>query len=85
MKSKIVALSAAALAFGALSACVHSTKEYESNPIQVQTSRGVVTCQLYRLDIVEWDRSTDRPARMGIEEADQYCIKAGQMIKAGEV
>lgn len=63
----------------ALSACIPSPEELETTPVQVQTPKGVVTCQLYRQDRVSWDRAIDFPAtKMSVPEADAYCRQEGQ-------
>ncbi len=66
----------------AVSACVPSPKELESTPVKVNTPKGVVTCQLYRLDRVIWDRAIDFPAtKMSVPEADAYCRQEGERLK----
>lgn len=62
----------------ALSACIPSPEDLETTPVQVQTPKGVVTCQLYRHDRVTWDRAIDFPAtRMSVADADAYCRQEG--------
>ncbi|WP_170348736.1 MULTISPECIES: hypothetical protein [Ruegeria] len=62
-----------------LAACIPSPEDLETDPVQVQTSKGVVTCQLYRPDRVIWDRAIDYPAtKMSVAEADGYCRQEGQ-------
>ncbi len=62
-----------------LSGCIPSPEDVESAPVKVQTPKGEVTCQLYRLDRVIWDRATDFPAdKMSVPEADAYCKQEGQ-------
>ncbi len=78
MKKYVAALSIPALV--ALSAC-SNPEHYETDPVQVQTSRGIVTCQIYLTSMVVWDRSIDRPSNMGVKEADEYCRRAGYEIK----
>ena len=60
-----------------LSACVGDPTFYETAPVQVRTSKGVVTCQLYQRDIVKWDRAIDRPENMKVKEADAICLAEG--------
>ncbi|KIC37622.1 hypothetical protein [Leisingera sp. ANG-M7] len=73
-------------AFGtiaALSGCV-SPEQFETTPVQLQTSKGVVTCQLYTKDRVLWDRSIDRPTSMPVQEADEICKREGyRQMKEG--
>ncbi|WP_171207471.1 MULTISPECIES: hypothetical protein [unclassified Ruegeria] len=65
-----------------IAACVPSPSDFETTPVQVSTSKGVVTCQLYRLDRVDWDRAIDFPAtKMTVPEADQICRDEGLRIK----
>ncbi len=62
-----------------LAGCIPSPEDLESTPVKVQTSQGVVTCQLYRPDRVIWDRAIDFPAdKMSVPEADAYCKQEGQ-------
>ena len=60
-----------------LSACI-SPEAYESDPVEVDTPAGVVTCQLYTKDLVIWDRAIDRPENMTVEIADAICVNEGQ-------
>lgn len=69
-------------AAAALSGCV-SPEQFETTPVQLQTSKGIVTCQLYTKDRVLWDRSIDRPAAMSVQEADAICKQEGQRQKDG--
>nr|WP_321252949.1 hypothetical protein [uncultured Ruegeria sp.] len=63
----------------AITACVPSPESLETTPVQVQTPKGVVTCQLYTLNRVIWDRAIDYPAtKMSVAEADAYCRQEGQ-------
>ncbi|KIC19405.1 hypothetical protein [Leisingera sp. ANG-DT] len=78
-KSKLIKLTAVAVA---LSGCV-SPENYETTPVQLQTSKGIVTCQLYTKERVLWDRSIDRPATMSVQEADAICKQEGQRQKDG--
>ncbi|MFY2826639.1 hypothetical protein [Ruegeria sp. MALMAid1280] len=62
-----------------LAACIPSPEDLETEPVKVQTPKGVVTCQLYRHDRVTWDRAIDYPAtKMSVPEADAYCRQEGQ-------
>ena len=64
---------------GLLTACIPSPEDFETTPVKVQTAKGVVTCQLYRQDRVNWDRAIDFPAtKMSVAEADSYCRQEGQ-------
>jgi hypothetical protein len=73
-------LPLAALAL--LGGCVQSPEYYETTPVQVATPKGVVTCQLYTREMVIWDRSIDRPARMSVQEADAICQAEGRREQA---
>ena len=66
------------LAF-ALSGCM-SPADYETAPVEVTTSRGVVTCQLYTHDRVLWDRAIDRPETMTVKDADDICVAEGYRV-----
>ncbi|WP_170413277.1 hypothetical protein [Ruegeria atlantica] len=62
-----------------LAGCIPTPEDLETTPVQVQTPKGVVTCQLYRQDRVTWDRAIDFPAtKMSVPEADSYCRQEGQ-------
>lgn len=71
--------TAAALA---LSGCL-DPKSMETEPVEVRTPQGVVTCQLYRRDRVLWDRAIHRPESMSVAAADQACIEEGERQAAG--
>jgi type IV pilus biogenesis protein CpaD/CtpE len=73
----------AALAAALLAGCVQSPEAYETTPVKVETPKGIVTCQLYTREIVVWDRAIDRPAKMGVQEADAICRAEGERQKAG--
>ena len=60
-----------------LAACV-SPESYESDPVEIDTPAGVVTCQLYTRDLVIWDRAIDRPDSMSVSTADAICVNEGQ-------
>ena len=53
-------------------------RDFESEPVKVETAKGAVTCQLYTKERVLWDRSIDRPSKMSVEEADAICLEAGR-------
>ncbi|MBY6055304.1 hypothetical protein KUV26_02500 [Leisingera daeponensis] len=65
-----------------LTGCV-SPENYETTPVQLRTSSGIVTCQLYTRDRVLWDRSIDRPGSMSVADADAICKQEGQRQKDG--
>ena len=71
---KITAITT--LAF-ALSACSLDPKSHETAPVQVQTPKGIVTCQLYTEKTTIWDRATAVPAGMSIKEGDAICKAEG--------
>ena len=50
---------------------------YATTPVQVETDQGVVTCQLYREDLVLWDEAISKPSSMTIAEADAICQNEG--------
>ena len=74
MLTKLALLTATALS---LSACVGSPVQYESQPVVLDTTEGKVTCQLYTVDQVIWDRAIDRPGSMSVATADNLCRKEG--------
>ncbi|MDQ7262968.1 hypothetical protein NM680_14315 [Paracoccus sp. PS-1] len=74
-------IPAAALVF--LAACSIDPKDYESEPVTVETAAGPVVCQLYTKNIVRWDRAIQRPSTMSVETADQICLNEGLREKNG--
>ncbi|UWQ15554.1 hypothetical protein K3556_06665 [Aliiroseovarius sp. M344] len=58
-----------------LSGCVRSS--YESTPVEVNTPKGKVTCQLYTPERVQWDEAIAKPDTMSKQEADNICIEQG--------
>jgi len=70
----VCTLSAALLA-----AC--SPASFETDPVQVQTPTGTVTCQLYTRGMTDWDRSISRPDTMSVEVADSFCRREGQRLQ----
>lgn len=74
----------AAFGIATLAACSLDPRDYESDPITVQTAQGLVVCQLYTKDIVRWDRAIQRPESMDIRTADNICLSEGQRIRDGE-
>ncbi|MDF3608449.1 hypothetical protein PE067_21270 [Paracoccus sp. DMF-8] len=73
----IYKISALAAAVMTLSACSIDPSDYETDPVQVESAKGSVTCQLYTKRIVRWDRAIDRPATMSVKEADDICLAEG--------
>ena len=67
----------------ALSACAPTPEQFETTPVIVQSAQGTVTCQLYTLSQVTWDRSIGRPATMDVRTADTICRNEGQRIIDG--
>lgn len=61
-----------------MSGCALSPKNYESEPVDIQTPSGIVTCQLYTTDLVVWDRAIQRPETMSVTAADDICIEEGE-------
>ena len=74
----------AALALGTVAGCVPDPRMYETEPVEVPVSRGVVTCQLYTQEMVYWDRAIDWPKEMRSFEADEICKDEGWKWKKGE-
>ncbi|NDW51946.1 hypothetical protein [Aliiroseovarius sp. PrR006] len=73
---KKLTLVMAIAATGVMAGCVDKSA-YESNPVQVKTKQGVVTCQLYTRDRVQWDEAIAVPAGMTKAEGDAICIQEG--------
>lgn len=75
----------AALALGILgtvllAGCAITPEQYETTPIVISTAQGPVTCQLYTLEQVTWDRSIHRPNAMSVDTADALCRNEGARI-----
>lgn len=68
-------ISLGTLSAALLAACTPAN--FESEPVQVQTPSGTVTCQLYTSSMTDWDRSINRPDAMSVEVADAYCKREG--------
>jgi len=49
-------------------------RQYESTPVNVQTSKCVVTCQLYMVDRVQWDEAIAILSGIFKNEADRICV-----------
>lgn len=64
-----------------LGAC--SPRSMETPPVNVVSQDGEVTCQLYSLEMVHWDRAVARPERMGVQTADDICRAEGKRILRG--
>ncbi|MCK0170607.1 hypothetical protein [Aliiroseovarius sp. S1123] len=73
---KKLTLVMAIAATGVMAGCVDKSA-YESNPVQIKTEKGVVTCQLYMRDRVQWDEAIAVPAGMTKDEGDAYCVQEG--------
>lgn len=71
-------LTIATLGVAALAACSIDPKDYESDPVVVETAQGPVVCQLYTQNIVRWDRAIRRPDTMGVTEGDNTCLREGE-------
>ncbi|WP_209021262.1 hypothetical protein [Paracoccus ravus] len=67
----------------AVSACSSDPADYATPTISVSTPSGPVTCQLYRHDMVLWDRALSRPATLSDDEANQVCRTEGYRIRHG--
>ena len=73
----LVSLTILAVSGIMLSACAPNPVDFETPPVVLQTSEGPVTCQLYRTNMVVWDRAIDRPDTMSVETGDNLCKQAG--------
>ncbi|MDS9466196.1 hypothetical protein RGQ15_01200 [Paracoccus sp. MBLB3053] len=72
-----------ALLAAVVSVCACDKTEYESATVTVDTVEGPVTCQLYRRDMVLWDRALTRPATMTDSAANEACRTEGYREKSG--
>lgn len=71
------AMGLAGLALLTTTGCAIDPRNFETEPVDVATSRGIVTCQLYTKESVVWDRAIDRPDDMSVQEADDICRAEG--------
>lgn len=78
---KMTKIAALSLPLIALMACAPSPEQFETPPVQVQSEKGLVTCQLYTKDTVVWDRAIDRPSTMSVIEGDNICKAEGERRK----
>lgn len=69
--------SLTALAACAVLAGCTDLSAFETEPVQVATQQGTVTCQLYRKNQVLLDRAIDAPLGMTIATADRFCQAEG--------
>lgn len=67
----------AGLAVLGTAGCGLDPRNFETEPVEVETSQGLVRCQLYTKESVVWDRAIDRPEGMTIREADDICRAEG--------
>ena len=68
----------------ALSGCNwYDNRKIETPPVTLNTTEGPVICQLYREDIVWYDRAWVKPSTVTTEQANTLCRKEGERIKAG--
>ena len=74
MKSML--LIGSLVAASALSGCIDQ-QSFATTPVQVETEKGTVICQLYTLDQVLWDEAIAVPAGMSIQEGNRVCISEG--------
>ena len=70
----------AAVTFGAAFVAGCSPEQMETTPVVVQTAQGPVTCQLYTLSQVTWDRAISHPGAMDVRTADEACRAEGYRI-----
>ncbi len=73
---KLLALSP--LAGVLLTGCISSPQAYETEPVDLKTPKGTVTCQLYTDEIVLWDRAIRWPRTITAEQADAVCKEEGR-------
>ncbi len=57
-----------------------SPESFETDPAEVTTCRGIVTCQLYTHNRVIWDRAIHRPETMSVSDAGTVCVNEGKRL-----
>lgn len=78
---KFVMIAAALTGATLMSGC--TPEQFETTPVVVQTAQGPVTCQLYTLRQVTWDRAINHPGGMDVKTADNVCRAEGARILKG--
>lgn len=78
---KIIFAAAALAAVAVTAGC--TPEQMETTPVVVQTAQGPVTCQLYTLRQVTWDRAIGHPNSMDVKTADAACRAEGYRILNG--
>ncbi|MBI1495226.1 MULTISPECIES: hypothetical protein [Rhodobacterales] len=73
---KTVTIMATTIATVALAGCIDQ-QSYATTPVQVETEKGTVVCQLYTENRVLWDEAILAPEGMTIREANNVCIREG--------
>ena len=77
-------LTSALIATTVLAGCDwYDNRNIETPPVTVKTQYGPVICQLYREDIVWFDRAWVKPETMPTNIANEICQAEGKRIKAG--
>ena len=77
-------LAIALISTTALAGCDwYDNRNIETPPVTVSTQYGPVICQLYREDIVWFDRAWVKPETMPTDIANQICQEEGKRIQAG--
>lgn len=78
---KVIFAAAALAAVAVTAGC--TPEQMETTPVVVQTAQGPVTCQLYTLRQVMWDRAIGHPNGMDVKTADAACRAEGYRILNG--
>lgn len=66
------------LALAVVAGCDKS--RFRTAPVQVDTAKGQVTCQLYTYTETTWDEAIARPEGMSEEEAHSVCRAEGTRL-----
>jgi len=77
LKSRMITAVFGCVTTLVLSGCIDQAA-YETTPVEVKTSKGIVMCQLYRPKQVIWDEAISVPKGMTIKQGDQVCINEGK-------
>lgn len=70
-KARFLALAAV------MAAAACSPKQFETDPVTLDSPQGPVVCQLYTKTRLDWDRAVTHPDAMPVETADAMCEAEG--------
>lgn len=57
--------------------CTINRAAYATNPVEVLTPQGIVTCQLYSKGTTIWDEAVAAPPNLSLTAAHNICKREG--------